>query len=79
MQSFLEGRPVVRARTNAASTEPNGFVPFSRAVLPEAGIPEQEEHEHDAPQIDLIEKNGRIERIVVTCSCGRRTELECSY
>lgn len=78
MQNFLEGRSVLRARPLAAN-EADGFTPFSRAVLPEAPTPGEEEHEHDAPQIDLVEENGRIEKIIVTCSCGRRTELECSY
>jgi hypothetical protein len=27
----------------------------------------------------LITNNGRIEKVVVTCSCSRRIELDCTY
>lgn len=39
-----------------------------------------EGHEHLAePTVELITHNGRIEKVVVTCSCSRRIELDCSY
>jgi hypothetical protein len=37
-------------------------------------------HEHMAePTVELITSNGRIEKVVVTCSCSRRIELDCTY
>ena len=37
-------------------------------------------HEHlTEPTVELITSNGRIEKVVVTCSCSRRIELDCTY
>lgn len=36
-------------------------------------------HAHEAPQIELIEADGRVQQIVVTCGCGERTVLDCAY
>ena len=32
-----------------------------------------------APHIDVVKQGDKIMRIVVTCSCGERTEIECLY
>ena len=38
------------------------------------------DHAHGQdPTVELITKEGRIEKVVVTCSCGRRIELDCAY
>ena len=34
---------------------------------------------HESPQIEVIEANGRVQQIVVTCRCGERTVLDCAY
>lgn len=36
-------------------------------------------HQHTAPQIELVKADGRIQRIIVTCQCGTRIELDCEY
>lgn len=37
-------------------------------------------HNHmSEPTVELITNNGRIEKVVVTCSCSRRIELDCTY
>ena len=33
----------------------------------------------DAPQLDVVEENGRVASIVVTCRCCERIEIACSY
>jgi len=33
----------------------------------------------DAPKVDVIEENGRVASIVVTCKCCQRIELACRY
>lgn len=33
----------------------------------------------DAPVIELIQEAGKVSKIVVTCTCCRRIELECEY
>jgi len=38
------------------------------------------DHDHSVePTVELITNNGRIEKVVVTCSCSRRIELDCTY
>lgn len=32
-----------------------------------------------SPQIDIVKQGDKIMRIVVTCTCGERTEIECLY
>jgi len=34
---------------------------------------------HGAPQIELVEAEGRVQQIIVTCQCGERTVLDCTY
>ena len=37
-------------------------------------------HDHsEEPTVELITNNGRIEKVVVTCACSRRIELDCTY
>jgi hypothetical protein len=39
-----------------------------------------EPHGHRGePSVEAITNNGRVEKIVVTCSCGEKMEIECSY
>jgi hypothetical protein len=45
-----------------------------------AGSGAHGEHDHSGePSVELITNNGRIEKVVVTCSCSRRIELDCTY
>lgn len=32
-----------------------------------------------SPQVDLVKQGDKVVRIVVTCTCGERTEIECLY
>lgn len=39
-----------------------------------------ESHSHRGePSVEAITNNGRVEKIVVTCSCGEKVEIECCY
>jgi hypothetical protein len=31
------------------------------------------------PSVEAISNGGRIEKIIVTCSCGEKVEIECNY
>ena len=39
----------------------------------------QETIEQQEPTVELVQSNGRIEKVIVTCSCCRRIELDCTY
>ncbi len=90
LQDFFAGRPDVSS-THPLPAVPAardaGFQPFfaarAAALAPVAGarrlegIPESEAL--DAPQIELVQDNGVVQRIIVTCTCCKRIEIECEY
>jgi hypothetical protein len=47
-------------------------------ALQAGGAHHHEEH-FGEPSVELIKNNGRIEKVIVTCSCSKRIELDCSY
>jgi len=51
------------------------------AVAPKPGVPAKpapREPVHTS-QVKPIVENGRVTRLVVTCSCGKVTEIACQY
>ena len=32
-----------------------------------------------SPQIEIVKKGDKVARLIVTCSCGERIEIECLY
>lgn len=34
---------------------------------------------HEEAKVELIQENGRIQQVVVTCRCGERIVLDCAY
>lgn len=33
----------------------------------------------DWPKVEVISSNGKVEKIIVSCECGKRFELQCDY
>lgn len=85
LQSFLANRTVISATDRAAMTPPEeGFRPlFSTPARGDHGRSPLQEMEEapaarlDAPQIELVQENGVVCRIIVTCRCCERIEIEC--
>lgn len=84
MQSFLTSRPVLKIDKASATgdTQP-GFQPLYTPGRKEsvdkqeaAGISSEPLAE---PQVEVVSDDGRIERIIVTCTCCKRIELSCEY
>lgn len=85
MKSFLSDRPrhdqpAVPAPPASADAAPAGGL----ARL--AGAPALITHAHPAggrthgaPSVECIREGGRVARLVVTCSCGERIEIDCKY
>ena len=73
MKSFLQGK---RALDIAPLRAPHATAALAEAVrcgsgpTTPAGV---------APLIDIVKQGDKIVRIVVTCTCGERTEIECLY
>lgn len=80
LQPFLTNRPSVAAGPGASAqpTSSGGFQRlFDETARTDSG--EVAKSGPDAPKIEVIEENGRISSIVVTCRCCERIELACRY
>jgi len=73
MKSFLQGK---RSLDIAALKAPQtGIIPTTDGTKPVeapaiAGV---------SPQVELVKQGDKIVRIIVTCTCGERTEIDCLY
>ena len=85
LDSFLSNRPVVSEvdRVPATARE-SGFRPlFAAPARSDLGRNRPQPPDEgqtprlDAPQIELVEEGGVLRRIIVTCRCCERIELEC--
>lgn len=55
------------------------FKPLFAAAALTAGPVPRPAGESCAPQIELVEANGRVQQIIVICGCGERTVMDCAY
>jgi len=83
MNSLLENRPLATGRTAGFATAPKAetaFRPlFSPAAKPAPAGGAGAEVGQDEPNIELVQNGGKVERIIVTCTCCKRIELKCEY
>ncbi|HEX4666434.1 MAG TPA: hypothetical protein VH207_07535 [Chthoniobacterales bacterium] len=90
MESFLQNRPALATASHYTLQPPvePGFQPFLRPTLAseeEASTGAREPSgarsaaEQNEPQIELVNREGSVERIVITCTCCQRIELQCEY
>jgi hypothetical protein len=85
MNSFLENRPV--AARKDGTVPPSKPAPGFHTLIPQESPPKPKADpapasaaETDAlPQIELVQNGGKIERIIVTCTCCKRIEMQCQY
>lgn len=85
MEDFLNGRETV-TRTSSGTVNA-GFVPnlppLSRGdPSPAPAAPASSSHaetgEHGT-RVETVVERGRVTRLIVTCTCGTVTEIECRY
>ncbi|MGH8018587.1 MAG: hypothetical protein ACREIA_09890 [Opitutaceae bacterium] len=95
MESFLKNRPIHTPASEFpapadqmahAVSEDSPFAPIDRTASPPtlgSSSPQLESAEigcsADGASVRAIMERGRVTRIVVTCSCGKVTEVACSY
>jgi poly(3-hydroxybutyrate) depolymerase len=73
MKSFLQGKrslDIVALRAPNAGTKAVGAACTPAEPVSIAG---------SSPHIEIVKQGDKIMRIVVTCTCGERTEIECLY
>ena len=72
MNSFLQGKTAVPSASlcipAAAASTP--FTSRARAGTP-APTP--------GPHVEVVKSGDKVVRLIVTCACGERTEVECIY
>jgi hypothetical protein len=69
MRPFLQGK---KSLPHAALQ-----VPTPKPVLSHAGVVTQAEGSH--PNIEVVKEGEKVVRLVITCVCGERVEVECLY
>jgi len=73
MKAFLNGKKLspipALAPSNAASWQP---LPALGAAGPSSGL-------GGGTQIETIKEGDKVVRLVITCACGERIEVECLY
>jgi hypothetical protein len=52
--------------------------PVVQAPLPTAAEPQQVAGEHGT-RVQTVVERGRVTKIIVTCACGKTTEIACNY
>jgi hypothetical protein len=68
MKHYLHGRVQVPEETLSAPTPPaDGLrvAPFETAST--------------SPNIEVVKQGEKVTRLIVTCTCGERIEIECLY
>lgn len=68
MKSFLTGKK----KHDEAPLRP----PHSHRIVPPTGTVRPAKPN---PDIDVIKEGDKVVRLVVTCSCGERIEIDCLY
>lgn len=86
MNSFLENRTALGRTDSSPLVAPkieSGFQPlFAPSQLQKPGsqpAANPENQSGETSKIELIQTAGRVDRIIVTCSCCNRIELQCQY
>lgn len=68
MKHFLHGRtqiPDAQLCPPAPAADALRVAPFETASI--------------NPQIEIVKQGDKVTRLIVTCSCGERIEIECLY
>lgn len=70
MKSFLQGKKTL---TDTPLRAPAAMPALRRM----AGTPP--DAENHGPHVEVIKEGDKVVRLIVTCSCGERTEVDCIY
>jgi hypothetical protein len=84
LQDFLTGRLASDTTTLPSLARGGGeFQPMTPSRIgslaaPDAAAP-TEKPRLEEPQVEIVEDGGKVQRIVVTCTCCEKIEIECEY
>jgi hypothetical protein len=71
MRPFLQGKRTLPAEALHA--------PTVKSILPISGVLVAPPSGGPGPNIEVVKEGEKIVRLVVTCACGERLEVECLY
>lgn len=78
MKSFLSDRPRLPNKSLTLAPAPDGLaqVAAASASLTKPGCGGAN---GAGPQVETVKKGDKVVRLIVTCSCGERIEIDCLY
>jgi hypothetical protein len=81
MESYLLGRTALKSESpSSADPASEAFRPLMSPIEPQnAALQDTKSGSHSEPHVELVKGKDGIDRIIVTCSCGKRTEIQCTY
>ena len=72
MKPFLLGKKTLElAPLRPAQTHVHAVHPVAGTVRPASAA--------GGPNVEVVKEGDKVVRLIVTCSCGERTEIECLY
>lgn len=77
MNSFLQGKKTlsIAPLRPLASGMRTATTPPASAPRPPSSVSTN----HGQPTVEVVKEGDKVIRLVVICSCGERTEIECLY
>lgn len=78
MENYLKGKKKLEHSCNHLES-------VKRSLLIESGLPDKKSNRVEIsgqagePMIECITRDGRITKILITCTCGKQIELNCQY
>lgn len=79
MKSFLQGKktlPITGLRAPSAVPTPS---PVSCTTSRTAAHGKGHAPSADGAHVEVVKEGDKVVRLIVTCSCGERVEVECLY
>jgi len=74
MKSFLHGKKTLTVEPLRPPLGTTGL-----AVANAVRAPKCEAGENGGPAVEVVKQGDKVVRLIVTCRCGERTEIECLY
>ena len=75
MKPFLTGR----AQAKTANIQPLAGLGAAEAVARASEAHKHGKDDASGPTVETIKQGDKIVRLIVTCSCGERIEIDCLY
>ena len=76
MKSFLQGKKVLNTQPLRAPNQPNAPVAKSSHAHPPVSVSTPGA---SSAHVEVVKEGDKVVRLVVTCVCGERVEIECLY